>query len=248
MTPEILAALQNARKAAKPAALLSQIATPEARQTLWIEDGIEIGTLNLDNTLRDKIIVGLKNNICRSFEHKGCRLFLQVFNPPLRLFIVGAAHISQALAPMATCLGYAVTVVDPRGAWATPERFPTTQKTGETGLTLLRDWPDDALDIACLDTRSAVVALTHDPKIDDPALNRALKSSSFYIGALGSKKTHADRLERLAKAGFDATATARIHGPVGLDIGAQTPEEIAIAILAEMTAALRQQSRGAKVQ
>lgn len=162
----------------------------------------------------------------------GKRCFVLVRNPPSRMIIVGAVHITQALAPMATLAGYDVTVVDPRGAFATSERFP--------GVTLSQDWPDDALEALKPDLRSAVVTLTHDPKLDDPALVGALRSPAFYIGALGSKKTHAARVERLSALGFTATDIARIHGPAGLDIGAKSPAEIAVSVLAQLTAARRQ--------
>ena len=157
--------------------------------------------------------------------------FVQVFNPPLRLIVVGAVHIAQQLAPQAALAGYDVTVVDPRGAWATAERFP--------GIRLNSDWPDAALAALAPDGRTAVVTLTHDPKLDNPALATALASQAFYIGALGSRRTHAQRCERLAEAGWDATAVGRIHGPVGLAIGAKSPAEIAVAILAQMTQVLR---------
>ena len=162
------------------------------------------------------------------------RTFLHVFNPPLRLFVVGAVHIAQALAPMAAMLGYGVTVIDPRGAFASPQRF--------SGLRVLDTWPDDGLDGEKLDARSAVVTLTHDPKLDDPALAAALRSDAFYIGCLGSRRTHAKRLERLTAAGFDASSLARLHGPVGLDIGASSPAEIATSILAQLTQTLRRGS------
>ena len=157
--------------------------------------------------------------------------FLQPFNPPLRLIVVGAVHIAQALVPMATLAGYAVTVVDPREGFARADRFP--------GVALSLEWPDDALRALAPDARTAVVTLTHDPKLDDPALQVALQSPAFYVGSLGSKKTHARRLERLAEAGLDAGALARIHGPVGLAIGARSPAEISISILAELTGVLR---------
>jgi xanthine dehydrogenase accessory factor len=153
-------------------------------------------------------------------------LFVQCFNPPLRMVLVGAVHIAQALAPMASLLGYAVMIVDPRGTFATAERFP--------GVALDRRWPDEALAALAPDRRTAVVTLTHDPKLDDPALAAALRTECFYIGSLGSKRTHATRRERLLAAGFDERAFARIHGPIGLTIGAESPAEIAIAILAEI--------------
>ena len=161
------------------------------------------------------------------------KTFLHVFNPPLRLFVVGAVHITQALAPMAAMLGYAVTVIDPRRAFATPARFEDVR--------VLSGWPDEALAEERLDARSAVVTLTHDPKLDDPALSAALRSDAFYIGCLGSRRTHAKRLERLTAAGFDESQFERLHGPVGLDIGASTPAEIATSILAQMTQTLRRE-------
>lgn len=166
-----------------------------------------------------------------SVELDGRIWFLSVFNPPLDLAIVGAVHIAQPLARMAALASYRVRVIDPRAAFATPERF--------SDVALIRDWPDDALARAPLGARSALVALTHDPKMDDPALIAALRSKSFYIGALGSKKNQASRLLRLREQGFDDNDLSRIHGPVGLAIGARSPAEIAISILAEMTQILR---------
>ncbi|KEJ97850.1 xanthine dehydrogenase accessory factor [Pseudosulfitobacter pseudonitzschiae] len=157
--------------------------------------------------------------------------FVHIHNPPLRLIVVGAVHIAQALLPMARIAGYDPVVIDPRGAFGSQARFP--------GETILDDWPDEALDNVGLDARTALVLLTHDPKLDDPALHRALNSKAFYIGALGSKRTHASRVARLQEAGFDDTAIARIKGPVGLDIGAASPPEIAVSILAQMVQALR---------
>jgi xanthine dehydrogenase accessory factor len=158
-------------------------------------------------------------------------VFLRVFNPPVRLVLVGAVHIAQALAPMARLAGCDVVVVDPRRGFATAERLP--------GVTLLDGWPDVALARLAPDRRTAVVALTHDPKLDDPALAAALGSEAFYVGALGSRKSHAARCQRLAEAGFGPAAVARVRGPVGLDIGAESPGEIAVAILAELVAHLR---------
>jgi xanthine dehydrogenase accessory factor len=152
-------------------------------------------------------------------------------NPPVRLIVVGAVHVAQALVPMAVALGFAVTVVDPRRAFATPERFP--------GVSLSADWPDEAMEALALDGRSAVVTLTHDPKLDDPALDVALRSPCFYIGALGSRRTHAKRVARLQEMGHGESAFARIHAPVGLDIGAVTAPEIALSVLAEVVAARR---------
>jgi xanthine dehydrogenase accessory factor len=158
-------------------------------------------------------------------------VFVAIHNPPLRLAVVGAVHIAQALVPMARVAGYDPVIIDPRGAFGSEARFP--------GERILDDWPDTALEAFGLDTRTALVLLTHDPKLDDPALMIALRSKAFYIGALGSKRTHASRVARLQEAGFTDADIARIHGPVGLDIGAAGPPEIAVSILAEMTRVLR---------
>jgi xanthine dehydrogenase accessory factor len=154
-----------------------------------------------------------------------------VFNPPLDLVIVGAVHIAQPLARRASMTGYGVRVIAPRTSFATPERFPD--------MAISHDWPDEALQKNPLGPRSALVALTHDPKVDDPALTAALRSPCFYIGALGSKKTHAGRLARLKANGFGDDDLKKIHGPIGLSIGARSPAEIAVSIMAEMTQMLR---------
>ena len=164
-------------------------------------------------------------------EIEGRNWFLSVHNPPLDMVIVGAVHIAQALAPMATLAEYQVRIIDPRTAFSTAERFP--------GVAISHGWPDEALGKSPLGPRSALIALTHDPKLDDPALTLALRSPCFYVGALGSKKTHAARLQRLKAHGFSDDELARIHGPIGLAIGARSPAEIAISILAEMTLRLR---------
>ena len=157
--------------------------------------------------------------------------FVAIHNPPLRLVVVGGVHVAQPLVAMARLAGYAPTVVDPREAFASPDRFP--------GTALRHDWPDEALTALGLDARCAVVMLTHDPKLDDPALGVALRSPAFYVGALGSTRTHARRLARLGEAGLGERELGRLHAPIGLDIGAASPAEIAVAILAEMTARLR---------
>jgi xanthine dehydrogenase accessory factor len=164
------------------------------------------------------------------FDEDG-ETFVAIHNPPLRLIVVGAVHIAQALVPMARIAGYDPVLIDPRESFASAARFP--------GETVLDDWPDEALRGLGLDGRTALVLLTHDPKLDDPALAEALRSGVFYIGALGSARTHAKRVARLAAAGFSEAEIARIHGPVGLDIGAAGPSEIAVSILAEMTRVLR---------
>ena len=167
------------------------------------------------------------------------RVFLTVHVPSPRLLITGAVHISQALAPMAALVGYDVTIVDPRTAFASPERFPDVK--------VIAEWPDTALPPLNIDRYTAFVALTHDPKIDDPALLHALQRDCFYIGALGSKKTHGRRVERLKQAGIPDAAIARIHAPIGLSIGAVSPAEIAVSIIAEITQSLRVKSDEAAV-
>ncbi len=164
------------------------------------------------------------------FEEDGAT-FVAIHNPPLRLIVVGAVHIAQALVPMARIAGYDPLLIDPRESFASEARFP--------GETVLHDWPDEGVRAFGLDGRTALVLLTHDPKLDDPALIEALRSQAFYIGALGSARTHAKRVARLQQAGFSEAEIARIHGPIGLDIGAAGPSEIAVAILAEMTRVLR---------
>ncbi len=165
------------------------------------------------------------------YELAGKKLFVQIHQPPLRIVVTGAVHVSQALAPMAKLPGYDIVIIDPRGSFATPARFPD--------VTLIAEWPDDALPKLGLDTWTAFVAVTHDPKIDNPALKAALDAGCFYVGALGSKKTHARRVDALKQLGVSEQVIERIHAPIGLDIGALTPPEIALAILAEITLRLR---------
>ena len=163
-------------------------------------------------------------------------IYFQVFNPPLRMLIIGAVHIAQPLSRMATIVGYDVTVIDPRQSFSSPERFP--------GITLNHEWPDDGLKELDIDRRTAVVTLTHDPKLDDPALAVAIRSEAFYIGSLGSRGTHNGRVERLTKQGFSELEINRINGPVGLNIGATSPAEIATSILGEVIECLH--NRGVK--
>ena len=210
-----------------PVELLTElVAAQQAREALAYEVNLTTGKGSL---LRDHYPDRMR--LDRSGVEEDGETFVAVHNPPLRLVVVGAVHIAQALVPMAQLAGYDPAVIDPRAAFASPERFP--------GVTLLDDWPDEAVAALGLDPRTALVLLTHDPKLDDPALQAGLRESCFYIGALGSKRTHAARIERMLAAGFSKQELSRIHGPVGLDIGAAGPAEIAIAILAEMTAVLR---------
>jgi xanthine dehydrogenase accessory factor len=184
--------------------------------------------------LAEALDAALRAGKSGTVEHDGVGYFLTVQVPPVRLVMIGAVHISQALAPIARIAGLDAVVIDPRTAFATPERFPDTP--------VLAQWPDEALEARPLDRYTAICLLTHDPKIDDRALTRALKAECFYIGALGSRKTHAKRLERMRAEGFDETALARIHAPIGLDIGAVSPAEIAVSIAGEVVASLRKKA------
>ena len=224
MKQAVFQALQAARAAKQPAVLATDLKS--GLQLLIGGDGERLaGELSLNEDLAEVAQQALAEDRSAMDPDRG--LFIQVFNPPLRLVVVGAVHIAQALVPMAQTLGYAVTVVDPRRAWASAERFP--------GIHLTHDWPDEALAALKPDGRTAIVALTHDPKLDDPALTLALGSPAFYVGALGSRKTHEKRRQRLAEAGVGEAAFARIDGPIGLAIGAKSPAEIALSILAKIT-------------
>jgi xanthine dehydrogenase accessory factor len=228
MKRELLDRLLETRDAKRSLALVTDLAT--GRQALFRDDELS-GDLSLDGDQLGSLRKAIEADRSGVLDD-GSGLFVQVVNPPLRMVVVGAVHIAQALVPMASLAGYEVHVVDPRGAWATKERFP--------GVSLMTDWPDDALESLTLDRRCAVVTLTHDPKLDDPALAVALRSEVFYIGALGSRRTHGRRLERLRDQGFTATELARIHGPVGLNLGAKSPAEIAVSILAQVTQVLHE--------
>ncbi|MGK9231649.1 XdhC family protein [Inquilinus limosus] len=225
MKLELLQALQAARAEHRAAALITELMT--GAQALWV-DGTATGDIAVDDAVRAAVQEAVRHN--RSRITPDGRLFIHAFVPPLRLAIIGAVHIAQALAPIAAIAGYDVTVIDPRRAFASDERFP--------GVKVSTEWPDDGLAALKPDARTAVVTLTHDPKLDDPALDVALRSPAFYIAALGSRKTHAGRVERLTARGHGAEALARIHGPAGLAIGAVSPAEIAIAVMAQMTAVL----------
>jgi len=231
MRRALLDELQAARAAKRPVALVSDLGS--GAQVLVFDDDVS-GDLALSEAQLGAARTALaqdRSGRLPDDSSPGGGPFVHVYTPPLRLILVGAVHIAQPLAPMAALAGYAVTVVDPRGAFATDARFP--------GVALSTDWPDEALEALAPDRRTAVVTLTHDPKLDDPALEVALRSDAFYIGALGSRKTHGRRLARLREAGFDEAMMARIHGPVGLSIGARSPAEIALSILSEITQVLR---------
>jgi xanthine dehydrogenase accessory factor len=222
VTPDLLAALTAARAARRPVVLATHL--PDGTQRLLPAD-------DAPAELAAAAAQALRDDRSGTVQLADGAWFLHAYNPPLRLIVVGAVHIAQALVPLSAQLGFAVTVVDPRRAFATDERFPD--------VTVRTDWPDEAMDALAPDVRTAVVTLTHDPKLDDPALDRALRSPAFHIGALGSRKTHAARLARLRALGHDDAALARIRGPVGLAIGAVTAPEIALSILAELVAVRR---------
>jgi len=215
VTPAVLGELREAI-AAKRAVVLAT----------WL-DGSRQALLAPGGELDAEVRALLARDASEVIETPGGSVFLESFNPPSRLVIVGAVHAGQALARLAEIAGFAVTVVDPRTAFTIP------------GVARLAKWPDEALAELAPDARTAVVTLTHDPKLDDPALQAALRSPAFYIGCLGSGKTHASRLGRLREAGFDDAQLARLHGPVGLKIGARTPAEIAVSILAQIVQTLR---------
>lgn len=209
-------------------ALATDLAT--GRQLLLDGDHAE-GDLTLEDAALDRVREAWRAGRNRTVETAAGPVFVEVLTPPRRCFVIGAVHIAQPLVKMLAMADYAVTVIDPREAFATEARFP--------GLEMTSEWPDEALERLKPDRGSALVALTHDPKLDDPALAAALRSECFYIGALGSRRNHAGRCSRLKELGFSDSDVARIHGPIGLPIGAISPAEVAISILAEMTQILR---------
>jgi xanthine dehydrogenase accessory factor len=224
MKLEILRALNAERSARRAAVVVTDVTSGEQR----LVKAAEVAR----DPLKDVIEKQIRRGNSAMVETPAGKVFLTVHVPPSQLVITGAVHISQALAPMARLVGYDVTIVDPRTAFASIERFPDVK--------VIAEWPDVALPPLGVDRYTAFVALTHDPKIDDPALTHALARDCFYIGALGSKKTHARRIERLKAQGLSDDALARIHAPIGLAIGAVSPAEIAVAIMGEITAQLRQ--------
>jgi xanthine dehydrogenase accessory factor len=221
--------VREARTHAAGAVLVTDLDT--GAQALWVEGQQRAGELAIPAWAHAEITAAVARDASRTVEQAGLRLFIGVYAPKRRLLVVGAVHIAQALVAMAAAIDLEVTLVDPRSAWATDERFP--------GVALDRRWPEPAFDEFAPDRRSAIVTLSHDPKLDEPALAAALRSDAFYIGALGSRRTHARRLERLKELGFEDSALARIHSPIGLDIGAVSPAEIAVAIVAEILQAAR---------
>jgi xanthine dehydrogenase accessory factor len=225
--PELLAQLDADRRSRRTVVVATELSSGRHRLIYPFE-----GTTGVDRDLAATALVAASRDESVAIESGGSEWFLRVQNPALRFFIVGAVHIAQVLAPMARLGGFDVTVVDPREAFATAARFP--------GITLSHEWPQAALERAALDHRSVVVALSHDPKLDDPALLAALASPAFYVGALGSRKSARARLTRLGAAGATDSQLSRIHGPVGLDIGAVTTSEIATSILAGVVKAARQ--------
>jgi xanthine dehydrogenase accessory factor len=223
MRKAVLEKLLEARKTRVPVALISNLKTGTQR----IVTRKDAARDDLAEVLEQGFRFDLSQVVVREDEE----FFVNIHNPPLKLVIIGAVHIAQALIPIARALGYDVLVIDPRGAFASPERFPDVRIEAQ--------WPDEVLPAIDLDARTAMVLLTHDPKIDDPALDAALRSECFYIGALGSKRTHVKRLERFAVKGVTGESMRRVHAPVGLDIGARGAAEIAVAIAAQMTMVLR---------
>ena len=223
MKLEILQALNAERAARRPAVVITELGS--GAQRLLTADQID------GDPLAAEVHKLLRMGKSATIEAEGRKWFIHVHAPTAKMVIIGAVHISQVLAPLARTLGYDVTIVDPRTAFASAERFPD--------VPLIADWPDVALPPLQVDRYTAFVALTHDPKIDDGALLHALAQNCFYIGALGSKKTHAKRLDRLSAQGASAADLAKIHAPIGLAIGAVSPAEIAVSIIAEITAQLR---------
>jgi len=225
---DILKALNTERAARRAAVVVTN--QDSGAQRLVTQDKVAA------DPLKDVLEAHLRSGKSGIEETPEGKVFLTVHVPPTKMVVIGAVHISQALAPIASLLGYDVTIVDPRTAFASPERFP--------GVKVIAQWPDEALPPLGVDRYTAFVALTHDPKIDDPALMHALERDCFYVGALGSRKTHGRRLERLKAQGAGDNNLARIHAPIGLPIGAISPPEIAVAIMGEITSRLRLTAEG----
>ena len=230
MQPDILKSLNVARRARRAVVLVTDLQDGTAR---IVEEGASV-----EGELGDAIAKAIRTGNSGSTSVEGRSFFLNAHLPSPRLVVIGAVHISQALAPMARIAGYPVEIIDPRTAFATPDRFP--------GVQLHAEWPQDVLTREPLDSYTALTAVTHDPRIDDLALKAALDARCFYVGALGSRKTHAKRVERLLAMGATPDHIARIHAPIGLDIGAASPAEIAVAVLAQIIHAFRSRGLAAK--
>lgn len=229
MDPRLLARLNAARRAREAAILVTPLGDGAARLVLEGEA--------VDGALGEGIEKAFRTGQSRLTQTPEGDVFLNVHVPAPRIVVIGAVHISQALAPIAAIAGYALEIIDPRTAFATPERFE--------GVKLSAEWPEEVIGKGGLDRYTALVAVTHDPKIDDWPIAEALRRNCFYVGALGSRKTHARRLDRLQAQGITPAMLERIHAPIGVDIGASSPQEIAIAIMAEIIGAFRRRGLGA---
>lgn len=222
MTPQTLRDVLAARRDGRPIVLATRLS--DGQQTI-------LPDLGAPPDLQEAASAAMRRDQSVLVDLAGEAWFLHVHLPPWRLLVVGAVHIAQALLPLAVSLGYEVTLIDPRGPFNSAERFGSFRR--------VLDWPGEAIGAQAPDERTAVVTLTHDPKLDDPALDRALRSDAFFIGALGSRRTHAARLERLASLGHDSQTLARVRGPVGLPLGSVSASEIALSIVAEIVAVRR---------
>lgn len=225
MTPDLLFALQTARASSKAVCLLSSKQSGALKLIdLEAPQGEAVDVLSAAET-------ALRTDQLQSFARGTDVFYLAPFNPPVTVFIVGAVHIAQMLLPLLDTLGFNAVIIDPRSAFASDARFAAAK--------VINTWPDEALAQQILTPRSAIVTLTHDPKLDDPALDSALRSNAFYIGSLGSRRTHAQRIDRLKQRGFNDAQISRIAAPVGLDIGGRNPAEIALSVAAQIVEALR---------
>lgn len=232
MRLDVLSSMNEERAARRASVLITEVPGGEQRF-------VKAADLTSD-PLAEILDASLRSGKSGMVEHEGRSYFLTVQVPPARLLVIGAVHITQALAPMARVAGFDMTIVDPRTAFATPERFPDVK--------LIADWPQNVIPSFGLDRYTAVVCFTHDPKVDDPALEAALSAASFYVGALGSRKTHGKRIERLKDKGFTDDQIARIRAPIGIDIGAVSPAEIAVSVLAEIVLSLRKKPLRAETE
>jgi xanthine dehydrogenase accessory factor len=231
MDPRLLRELNGERRARRAAILVTDLALEGAGRDRLVREADDV-----DGALGDAVGAAFRSGRSGAVEVDGGQFFLNVHVPAPRLVVIGAVHISQALAPMARIAGFDVEIIDPRTAFATPERF--------AGVELRAEWPQDVLARSPLDAYTALAAVTHDPKIDDYPLEQALRAGCFYVGALGSRKTHARRVERLLAAGLSEAQVASIKAPIGLDIGAASPAEIAVSVIAEIVGALRRRTLG----